>query len=488
MNRIWTEERIRDALQYTWDEFQERHPGISNYNGWKGARTEGRTRGWDTEETEAPDVDTTLQEEVTVDLPAYEIKADGDIFINRTARTIVSYLGAEYGTVTVSFERHAAMRRRYADEWEHDTETIPEIARDFDLAPKAFERYKTLHGWTHASDPFTDEEWREGLTVEDAVTSTLESHRRAFHKKLQKEKWAAVISDADKWRRFEQTALEPIMEAVRTHAPVYVPPRLYVEPSNAPYDLVFCPSDFHYGKFGWEDETGRGYSRKEAEHLLHEKTARVLQLALRYGRPERIICAIGSDWFHVDNAQGATTNGTPQDLDGSPSQILWEGTELAVAQLAMLRQIAPLDIYYMAGNHDRMLGYALLCTVRAWFRNDAEVRVHQSPHPRQYCRSGATLIGFTHGDGPKLKELPLTMAVESAELWGQTTHRAWFTGHLHHEITYDTMGVLVYQLPSLSGNDNYHTLKGYTAARRSLCAYVVDHVEGVISTVMAPVL
>lgn len=511
MTRIWNDARINDAMILKWEDFSQKHPGVSNYNGWKGARTLGRQRQ-DLEEdsSHSPREETltfrdigkifeksaeelldsggTPQPTNPDDRPAYEVRANGDIFINRASRTIVTYVGAEYGSVTMSFDQHAAMRRRYANEWENDRETIPTIARDFDLHPRAFTRYKTLHGWTHDSDPFTDEEWQEGLTVEEAVAQTVESTRRAFHKKLQKEKWASLIKDADSWRRFNESVLTPIQAAIAMFEPKSIPVLRWHSETEYPYDLVLCPTDMHYGKHGWADETGRGYSREAARTLLLEKTARLLKMAQRYGPPSKIITVVGSDWFHIDGDAGGTTAGTAQDMDGTPHQIVREGIELAIEQLSLLRQIAPLEIFYMGGNHDRILGYALLCTVKAWFHNDTEVTVHESARPRQYYRNEHTLLGFTHGDGAKAADLPMLMATEVPYEWGQTRNHAWFTGHLHHEVTRDDYGVMSYQLSSLSGTDRWHAQKGYGNARRSMSAYVVDHAEGVIAALTAPVI
>lgn len=513
----WTSPYSADAVNLTWEQFVAKHPVFCGYNAWRRQRydvlngrvtdvtvVDGRVTSEDlaprliSDDTgksppivpDSPRVRAVPQLEETQpgETPAYEVREDGDIFINRLTRTIVTNLGT-FGTVVFSFERHASMRRRYANDWENSADTIPEIARDFDLHPKAFERYKAMHAWTHASDPFTDEEWGEGLSVEDAVEQTLESQRRAFHKKLQKEKWAQLIDDAEKWRRFEHTALTPMLEAIAVEAPVYQPPQVHIaDVSERPFDIVICAMDLHFGKSGWSDEVGEGYTREEAKRLLIEKTERIIQAATRYGRPRKIITAVGSDWFHVDTDGGTTTGGTPQDMDGSPHMILWEGSELAIAQIDMLRQVAPVEVYYCAGNHDRMLGWGLLHAVYSWFHTASDVTIHRSAAPRQYAVSGNTLIGFAHGDGAKPKDMPLLMATEASQQWGATQHRIWFTGHLHHELTRDTMGVVQYQLASLSGQDRWHARNGYVGSRRSLAAYVIDEEEGVISTLYAPVV
>ena len=426
------------------------------------------------------------EESEKTERPSFEVRDDGDIFINRRTRTIVTDLG-EFGTVVFSFERHAQMRRRYADDWENSRETIPEIARDFDMQPAAFNRYKTLHGWTHASDPFTDEEWEEGLSVEAAVAQTLASHRRAYHKQLQKEKWAETIADADRWRRFDESVLQPVTAAIEARAPRYAPPRLILsQRSSRRFDVVLCPTDLHYGKGSYLDECGSAYSCAEAARLIEDCTRSLLQDTIAFGVPERIITAVGSDWLHIDTDSGTTTSGTPQDMDGTPQDIHWEGAELAIQQIDMLRQVAPVEVLHIPGNHDRMAGWGVLHIVYSWFRSVADVHVTRSNAPRQYIQSGDTLLGFAHGDGAKFKDLPLLMATEARELWGKTQWRTFFTGHLHYELTKDTMGVIQRQLPSLSGSDRWHVRNGYVGSRRALTAYIVDHRDGVIATLNAP--
>lgn len=418
----------------------------------------------------------------------YEMRGNSDeILINWRNRTIVTDLG-EFGSVVFSFERHAEIRRRYADDWENTRGTLVEVARDFEMQPKALERYLRVHSIRHASDPFTDEEWKEGLTPEEAVERTMASHRLAFHKRLQKEKWKTTIENADKWLRFEQTVIEPLMASIKAQAPRYTPPRLNLSPNRRAFDVVLHMPDVHYGKAGWADEVGEGYSREEASRLVLSKTERTLQQLTMYGQPGKIIMAIGSDWFHIDTDAMTTTEGTRQDMDGNPYQVLWEGSELAIKQIDMARQVAPVDVYYVPGNHDRMQSFSLMHSVYAWFHNAPDVKISRGAAPRQYLVSGDTLIGFAHGDGAKPKDLPLLMASEARAPWGNTRWRAFFTGHLHFELTRDTMGVIQYQLPSLSGQDRWHARNGYVGSRRAAAAYVVDATEGIVGTVYSPVV
>lgn len=414
----------------------------------------------------------------------YEIRANGRIFVNRKSRTVTTDLG-EFGEVTFSFEQHASMLRRYSDEWESTRETIPEIARDFDLHPRAFNQYKSIHGWTHAHDPFTDLEWEDGLETERAVDLTIQSHRRAYHRRLEQEKLEQVKADAERWRRFEASVFKPLSSQIETLLPAYTYTPLVLKKPKQEFDLVYCPMDVHFGKFSHQQETGYAYSREKATSLIEKHLVGLLEKVSQYGQPSSILTAIGSDWFNIDTDKGTTTSGTSQDNDGTPGHILWDGLELAVAQINLLRQVAPVHVVLVPGNHDRLLGVSLLHSIRSWFNNASDVTVEKSFKPRQYVQRGRNLIGFAHGDSIRLNDLPLIMASEAPNLWGASKNRMWFTGHLHHEVSKDIKGTMIYQLPSLSPADRYHALHGHTTARKSLVVHLIDRADGVIGTFLS---
>jgi hypothetical protein len=71
------------------------------------------------------------------------------------------------------------------------------------------------------------------------------------------------------------------------------------------------------------------------------------------------------------------------------------------------------------------------------------------------------------------------MATEAKELWSKANFKAFFTGHLHHELVKDNKGVKVYQMPSLSGSDRWHHYNGYVGSERGLAAYLIHETKGV---------
>jgi hypothetical protein len=153
----------------------------------------------------------------------------------------------------------------------------------------------------------------------------------------------------------------------------------------------------------------------------------------------------------------------------------------------ILRQVADVEIILTAGNHDFKLSHVLLQYLGAYYRECEDVNVIKCHQFRQYFKYGNTLMGFTHGDGTKLQDLPFLMAREASELWSQTEHRAFFTGHLHHEMVKDYKGVKVFQMPSLSGSDRWHHNNGYEGSTRALHAYIIHPKNGIKATLMANV-
>jgi hypothetical protein len=85
--------------------------------------------------------------------------------------------------------------------------------------------------------------------------------------------------------------------------------------------------------------------------------------------------------------------------------------------------------------------------------------------PRAYFRFHNTLIGVTHGDKVKAEALPLLMAAERKQDWGETSHRVWITGHVHHTSVKEFVGCTVETVNTLAARDAWHAEKGYLSDR-----------------------
>lgn len=394
------------------------------------------------------------------------------------------YLSVIPGTsqiISIEGETHRAMRKAYSNDG--SGMSAEQMSREFNLPKQWLGEYVRANGWTHHMDVFTDEEMT-AKTTDDLVEEVIASKRNRVLEKANKKYWKQLEKDADNYRALETTLLLDFKALI--NEPFDNFHDFDLEDSNAPYAVVISPTDLHYGKGAWADEVGEEYTLEEARKRLIDQTFNLIQRLP--GRPEKIILATGSDWFHVDNEEGSTTKGTPQDMSASPARILMDGCKLAREHIELLSRVAPVEVVFMRGNHDRHSSLALMMYLSAVYEDKKNVTVNTDPKLRQYICWGNNLLGFTHGDGVRGNDLPAIMSVEERQNWGATEHHTWFHGHLHHQKMTEMNGAMILQLPSLAGHDRWHYQKGYTMNKAGLCAHLVDEKLGVIGSLFAPVV
>lgn len=385
----------------------------------------------------------------------------------------------------INGEEHRAMLKDYSD-WNGDKHSMDAFLAKYGIEKQWFEQYKKIHGWTRDSVPVTKEQLQ--TETEEVLSDALLSTKRENVLRKMEEKAANTDKeDAEKWRNLENSLLKPLEALAEKHRPLNAPTTFSFKPSTKNFELILGAVDLHYGKYGWAGEVQAEYSRAIAAERLKEKTHELLRRVLKQGMPEKVIIPAANDWLHIDNHQGTTTRGTPQDLDGTPAQILSEGFDLFTHYVTMVKQVVPnVEVLFIPDNHAKLLGLALMKYTQAYFRLDEDVNVDVAPFPRKYRMVGKTLCAFEH---ELRKETPSQMAGEAAAMWGKSKYRVAFGAHLHHESLYasDKNGVLLYQLPTISGDDRWHTDQGYTLSRKALGGYLIDYEEGVVNTMFAPV-
>ena len=409
---------------------------------------------------------------------------EADTFYNDTNDTYITWLRSAGKAIVVPGPIHRAIKQAYSNMVGKGA-SINEIARDFSFPRHWFDEYRRRHCWTHDMDPFTDEEIKDNET-EDLVDDLVLRRRRLLHRADEKRRWKDIQASAEKWELFEEVIMEEMKHYISQAgvAPEITP--VNMNTANNPYALVMSPTDFHWGKYGWEDEVGERYDFEEAKRRLVTTTNEII--GRLPGRPEKIILATGSDWFHVDTDMNTTARGTSMDSCATPAQILITGCKMAREHIDMLRQVAPVDIVFMPGNHDRHSAFALMLYLNAVYEDCEDVSIEISPATRNYRTYGETLIGFTHGDKMKKDKLPAIMASEKALEWGQASCRVWFTGHLHHQQLHEIGGAYVVILPSLAGHDRYHHRAGFILAKAGLAAHIIDKEHGLAGSLFIPVV
>ncbi len=394
---------------------------------------------------------------------------------NKDTDTYSTHLST--GTITMSGDRH----RQLMADWSSGMSTA-QVCNKHDIAESHFKQYKRIHKIVRGVVPFTDEQLMEVDDHTGLIDDIIASRRHGLIAELARKEHTNLAKDAEKWRSLSQDYLANMTSLTKAAKSV---PKIKLSKAKNPYALVVCPTDFHWGKYGWADEVGESYNFDEARKRLMEKTETLVSRIST--KPEKIYVGAGSDWFHVDNDAGLTTRGTPQDMCATPAEILITGCKLAREHIDLLRQVAPVEIVMMAGNHDRHSSLALMMYLSAAYEGVNDVDITITANNRRYIEYGNTVLGFTHGDGLGKTALGPLMAVEARELWGANEHKVWFHGHLHHQRMHEKDGCLIIQMPSLAGHDRYHARSGYTTSKAGLAAYLIDYKEGYIGSLFAPV-
>ena len=402
---------------------------------------------------------------------------------DKTNDVYLSYLPSQESLVNVGGDTHRAMRHSYSADGENLS--VDEMARKYSKSATFIREYIAAFGWSHTMDAFTDEEIL-GKSVDELVETSLASRRRQVREKANKKMWNDLQKDADRMRMLDDTLLNEFREAISKQNLASKKVNKRKMKNAEPYAVVISPTDLHFGAGSWIDETGSHYDTVEAKNRLIDRTNNLITRLP--SRPEKIILATGSDWFHIDNEEGSTTKGTIQDLSTSPAQIFMDGCELARQHIDLLREVTDVQVVFMRGNHDRQMALALMMYLKAVYDEVKDVDIVVDPKLRQYITWGNNLLGFTHGDGVRGNDLPLLMASEQRKEWGTCEHHTWFHGHLHHQRLLEKGGTTVIQLPSLAGADRWHYRKGHVLARAGICAHLLDKELGLIGNLFAPVL
>ena len=246
--------------------------------------------------------------------------------------------------------------------------------------------------------------------------------------------------------------------------------KIKYNPGNLMLELPIM--DVHLGKLAWGEETGDDYDLQIAERLYKDTVTDILGKVERCNLDiEKIVFPVGQDFFQADNSVSETTAGTRVDTDSRVHKFYRRGVELLIWAVEQLRQIAPVEIMYVSGNHDKILSYCAVVTLSARYENCDSVSVYLLPAPRKYIHYGVNLIGFSHGkEGKRIEHL---MQQEQPEAWGNSMYREWHLGDLHHEEAKEVGGIKIRRISSITGTDAWHSEKGFISQRMAQ-AFVWD--------------
>lgn len=168
------------------------------------------------------------------------------------------------------------------------------------------------------------------------------------------------------------------------------------------------------------------------------------------------------DLHHANGSSSTTKKGTPVDTDVPYSMALrYSGATIRYSIDKMLTKFDNVVVVIAMGNHNTDAAPAVQQIIEAYFHLEPRVTVLRTDGHKHYIEYGKWLIGVAHGENESPASLGTSMARDMAPAWGRTTHRVWFTGHLHQKAVTPLPGVQHIVCPSLIPPDSWHASKGY---------------------------
>lgn len=275
-----------------------------------------------------------------------------------------------------------------------------------------------------------------------------------------------VKSNVDQQRRYELMveAIEGLVSDVRDLAPLSAPPSA----TDSQLLAVYPMGDPHFGLYAYAQESGDDFDLEIAEKVTRGAVDRLVGSAP--SATTGLLLNLG-DAFHADDGSNRTpASGHALDVDTRFAKVAQVGLRTMVHCIRrLLEKHEKVVVWNMVGNHDPHAALWLSLCLDAFFNSDPRVEVDLSPSMYKFMRFGKVLIGAHHGHGAKPNDLPLLMASDRAEDWGNTNFRHWLCGHIHHWTAKEHPGVTVETFRTLAAKDAWHAGKGYRSGRDMNC-------------------
>ena len=192
----------------------------------------------------------------------------------------------------------------------------------------------------------------------------------------------------------------------------------------------------------------------------------------------KIYFVLGGDNAHFDTKSRTTTAGTQLDTDGlTATEIFKALLDLYYWGIDCLRQIAPVEVICLPGNHDWLVSLMIAMTIEAYYKDCQDVIVDTDQRPRKWRIVGCSLIGWMHGEMSKTNASSWLMA-EARDDWGKTKYAEVHAFHYHSQTMAEKNGMILRYLPSMKETDEWEYEKGFVGSVKATVSFVWGFEEG----------
>jgi hypothetical protein len=331
----------------------------------------------------------------------------------------------------------------------------------------------------------------------------------AFHH-LDPHKWEIVNCTNNLWHSQNKTSRLQMYQSKVTAKPkssgltfsdidAYFKDKVFPKPSIIPTQyshdgevLEICLPDLHAGLLAWGKETGADYDIHIARDAFIKCITDIRERCNNRSFKRIYFVTLG-DILHTDNDNQTTSKGTFQQVDGRIAKIFDYALDMLIDALDLLGELAPVEIVFLSGNHDRLTGYTLFKALQMGYRQDTNYSFDVDPDPQKFRLIGCNLVGWTHGDMSR-KNMGAWLQDRARVEYGQSKFAEVHAGHLHRESrteTYRTYtdetgytdgGIVVRHLPIISNSSSWEHQSGYPFGNKSLMCFVWNEKNGLRET------
>ena len=248
-----------------------------------------------------------------------------------------------------------------------------------------------------------------------------------------------------------------------------------IQEDSKTVEINFC--DVHIGKFINELVSNGVYNTD----LAIERYEKALDEGIKKSNMfsvKKYLFIVGQDYMNIDNLDGTTTKGTRQDMNEFYETTYKKALECLIRSIEKLRRIAPVNVIYVKGNHDKQSTFSMICGIEQMYKNMGitNVSVDSGLKQRKYVTFGDILIGYGHGEEEKNRIFDC-MQNDVKEYWHKSK-KYFHLSHKHRESKQEKAGVIYQWLGALTENCNWTWSCGFVGSEKKGHVFVYDDKNG----------
>jgi hypothetical protein len=414
------------------------------------------------------------------------LKAEGYVYNQLNDKYIVplkSY-GRDY---VCPGSQHRAMLAAYSN-WQGGEKSIAQIARLYKMRREWVVEYFKIMGWTHDTVPITTEEIIQKKDRE-AIDRVLQTRRTELQQELEHADWKSTQADAEKWRLFEASKLDPFIRVIEKYSPRPFKPIKYKGSSKTVDEtLLIGLSDLHFGSKANAAElySGDDFDSEKIKDIMDSYFCQIYDEVSNRKKPfnEVVVCSLG-DILH--GLSGFTVKGTPLESD----LLREEQFELALNSLNdfffnLLTIFKKVTVYAVKGNHAGVGDWILFKTIETYFKNEPRIKFNLFKSRQGCFRVGTTAVLMDHGASDFAKSImPVSGApkeayvqalfMEHPEILQGAKSKLMLTGDRHRFLQEEMRGFEHVTFGSCVSGDRYADNLGLHSRARQNCLVLNKH-------------